>query len=151
MRRWILTALVGSVALFAACSYLTDFVIVNESDGPIIVRYEVKDYPGAFYPPEVPKVMPASELGERGKQWDAIQYELDEASRSVTTQLMPGQALRLTTIHHYSGHDDPIDAENFQIRRITVSGTRGELDLKGEQARTTFTRVSLTLYKLTYR
>lgn len=151
MRRLILMVLVGSLSLLAACSYLTDFVIVNESDGPITIRYEVKDFPGPFSPPVAPGVLPASQLSEDGQQWNPVQYELDEASRSVTTRLMPGQALRITTIHHYSGHDDPSDAENFQIRKITVSGSRGELNLTDELARTAFSKVARTLYTLTYK
>ena len=151
MRRLILIALAGSLFFLAACTYATDFVIVNESDSPITIRYEVKNYPGPFYPPVAPGVIPASELSEDGQQWNPVQFELDEASRSVTTRLMPGQALRIATMNHYTGHDDPNDAQNFQIYRITLSGTRGELNLTGEQARTTFAKVARTLYTLTYR
>lgn len=151
MRRFTVVVLVGCLCLFAACSYLTDFVIVNESDGPITVRYEVKDYPGPFSPPVAPGVVPASELSEDGQQWNPVQFEIDEASRSVTTRLMPGQALRIATLHHYTAHDDPNDAHNYQIRRIIVSGTHGELELTDEQARTTFAKVARTLYTLTYR
>jgi hypothetical protein len=152
MRRIILMVLVASLYLFAACSYMTDFVIVNESDGPITIRYEVKNYPGPFSPPEIPGTMPASELSSKGSQrWTPSQYELDETSRSVTTRLMPGQALRIATLHHYVGHKDPNDAQNYPISRIMVSGARGELSLAGEQARTTFSKVSAALYTLTYK
>ena len=150
MRRFIVIVLIGFFSLFAACSYVTDFVIVNESDGPITIRYEVKDFPGPLYPPVAPGVVAASQLSEHGKQWGPIEFELDEASRSVTTRLMPGQALRITALNHYSGHDHD-DAWKFQIRKIMVSGTRGELTLTDEQARTTFTKVSRTLYTLTYQ
>ncbi len=151
MRRLILMVLVGSLSLFAACSYATDFVIVNESDGPITIRYEVKNYPGPFSPPVAPGVVAASELSEDGQQWSPVQYELDAASRSVTTRLMPGQALRIATMNHYTGHEDPNDAQNFQISRISVSGQRGEVNLTGELARTTFSKVARTLYTLTYK
>lgn len=151
MRRFIGIVLLASVLLLAACSYMTDFVIVNDSDAAVTVRYEVKDFPGPFHLPLAPGVIAASELSEDRQQWDPVLFEVDETSRSVTTHLMPGQALRIATLHHYSGHDDPNDAQNFQIRRITVSGTSGELDLTGDQARTTFTRVARTLYTLTYK
>lgn len=151
MRRFIIVVLVGSLFLFAACSYATDFIIVNESDAPITIRYEVNDYPGPFDPPVAPGVVPASELSEDGQQWNPVQFELDEASRSITTRLMSGQALRIATMNHYSGHDDPSDAHKYQIRRITVLGTRGELELTGEQARTSFKKVARTLYTLTYK
>lgn len=151
MRRYITMVLVGCVCLLAACSYATDFVVVNESDGPITVRYEVKDFPGPFYPPTAPGVAAAADLSEDGQQWSPAQFTVDEASRSVTTQLMPGQALRIASMNHYSGHDDPNDAAKYQIRRIVVSGTRGELNLSDEQARTAFTEVAPTLYTLTYK
>ena len=130
---------------------MTDFVIVNESNGPITIRYEIKDYPGPFYPPDAPGVVPASQLSEVGQQWQPIQFDLDEVSRSVTTRLPPGQALRIATMNHYSGHNDPNDAQKYQIRRITMSGTRGELTFSDEQARSSFTKVARTLYTLTYR
>lgn len=150
MRILMAILLVGIVCLLGACSYMTDFVIVNKSDGPITIRYEVKEFPGPFYPPEAPAVVAASELSEDGQQWNLIKFEVDEASRSVTTHLLPGQAFRLATLHKYAGHDDPVDAEKFQIRRIILSGTRGELVLADQQARTAFTKVARTLYTLTY-
>jgi hypothetical protein len=151
MRRVILLALVGSLILLGACSYATDFVIVNESDTAIIVRYEVKDFPGPFYAPTTPGVLAASEVSGGGQQWTPTQFQLDEASRSVTTQLMPGQALLVARMNHYSGHDDPTDDYKYQIRRIVVSGTRGEVEFSGDQARTAFTRIARSLYTLTYK
>ena len=61
-------ALLGSLLLLGACSYATDFVIVNESDTAIMIRYEVKDFPGPFYPPTTPGVVAASELSEDGQE-----------------------------------------------------------------------------------
>lgn len=151
MRRVISMALIGSLLLFGACSYATDFVIVNESDTAITIRYEVKDFPGPFYPPTTPGVVAASELSEDGQNWTPTQFQLDEASRSVTAQLMPGQAFRVATMNHYSGHDDPTDTYKYQIRRIVVSGAHGDLEFTDEQARTAFTRVARSLYTLTYK
>ena len=151
MRRVILMALLGSLLLLGACSYATDFVIVNESDAAIIVRYEVNDFPGPFYPPTTPSVIAASELSEDGRQWTSTQFQIDEASRSVTAQLMPGRAFRVATMNHYSGHDDPTDDYKYQIRRIVVSGAHGKLEFTDEQARTAFTRVARSLYTLTYK
>lgn len=151
MRRVISMALIGSLLFLGACSYATDFVIVNESDTAITIRYEVKDFPGPFYPPTTPGVIAASELGEDGQKWTPTQFQLDEASRSVTAQLMPGQAFRVATMNHYSGHDDPTDTYKYQIRRIVVSGAHGNLEFTEEQARTAFTRVARSLYTLTYK
>lgn len=151
MRRVISMALLGSLLLLGACSYATDFVIVNESDTAIMIRYEVKDFPGPFYPPTTPGVVAASELSEDGQEWTPTQFQLDEASRSVTAQLMPGQAFRVATMNHYSGHDDPTDTYKYQVRRIVLSGANGELEFTDEQARTAFRRVARSLYILTYK
>lgn len=151
MRRVISMALLGSLLLLGACSYATDFVIVNESDTAIMIRYEVKDFPGPFYPPTTPGVVAASELSEDGQEWTPTQFQLDEASRSVTAQLMPRQAFRVVTMNHYSGHDDPTDTYKYQIRRIVLSGAHGELEFTDEQARTAFRRVARSLYILTYK
>ncbi|HSD48133.1 MAG TPA: hypothetical protein VLB87_16015 [Pyrinomonadaceae bacterium] len=152
MRRFVLLIVLGaSVISTAACSYVTDFVIVNESDAPVIVRYEATDGPGTFVPSVTPAVVPAADLSEDGQQWTPIEFQVDEASRAVITRLNPGQALRIATMNHYSGHNYPNDAYKYQIRRITVSGNRGELDLAGDQARTSFTEVARTLYTLTYK
>ena len=151
MRRVISMALLGSLLLLGACSYATDFVIVNESDTAIMIRYEVKDFPGPFYPPTTPGVVADSELSEDGQEWTPTQFQLDEASRSVTAQLMPGQAFRVATMNHYSGHDDPTDTYKYQIRRIVLSGAHGELEFTDEQARTAFRRVARSLYILTYK
>ena len=144
-------ALIGSLLLLGACSYATDFVIVNESDTAITIRYEVKDFPGPFYPPTAPSVVDAAKLDEHPREWTPTQFQLDEASRSVTTQLMPGQAFRVETMNHYSGHDDPTDTHKYQIRRIVVSGAHGESEFTDEQARRAFTRVTRSLYTLTYK
>ena len=152
MRRFVLLIVLGASVIFtAACSYATDFVIVNESDAPVIVRYEATDGPGPFAPSVTPAVVPAADLSEDGQQWTPTEFQVDEASRAVITRLMPGQALRIATMNHYSGHDYPNDAYKYQIRRVTVSGTHGELELFGEQARTGFTKIARTLYTLTYK
>jgi hypothetical protein len=76
MRCFIAVVLVGAVCLLTACSYTTDFVVVNESDAPITVRYEVKDFPGPFSPPTTPGVVAASELSEDGQEWKPVQLPL---------------------------------------------------------------------------
>ncbi len=151
MRSVVSIALLGSLLLLGACSYATDFVIVNESDMAIMIRYEVKDFPGPFYPPTTPGVVAASELREHGHEWTPTQFQLDEASRSVATQLMPGQAFRVARLHHYSGHDDATDTDKYPIRGIVVSGAHGNLEFTDEQARRAFTRVTRSLYTLTYK
>lgn len=140
--------LFGSICLLSSCSFTTDFVIINEWEGPITIHYELKDSPGPFSP-DAPGVVSAAELSDRS-QWMPVPFQVDQARRSVTVRLMPGRALRIATLSNYGGHDDPND-QKFEIRRITIVGPRGKVHLTDEQARRSFTKVAITLYTLTYK
>lgn len=150
-----LVALLLFGAGLSGCSYATDFVVVNDSGAPVEVRYQIKTYPGSFSPPVAPASMSASELTSKGnQQWTrltASRFQLDEANRTVIVQLSPQEALLVTTMHHYAGHDDPGDAQEFPIQQISVSGLHGETKFAGEQSRRSFTEISPALYTLTYK
>jgi hypothetical protein len=141
-------------AILAGCSYRTDFVVVNESASPIEVRYQVKNYPGSFASVVAPASISASELSPKGNQeWTRLtstRIRLDEPNRTVIVQLNPQEALLVTTMHNYGGHDDAGDAQEFPIQEINISGAHGEMKLAGEQARTSFAQISRALYTLTY-
>ena len=155
LRRLMLIALLGAVPVFSSCSYLTDFAVVNQTENPIVVVYKVKAYPGPFSPPVAPSTIPFSQLNVKGGQsWNRISAEhltVDEANRTVTVRVNSYEALLITTMHHYAGHDDKGDAEEFPITEISVSGIHGNMKLLGEQARTSFSKVSRALYTLTYK
>jgi len=150
-----LVALLLFAAGLSGCSYLTDFVVVNDSGAPVEVRYQIKNYPGTFSPPVAPASMSASELKSKGnQQWTTItssRFQLDEANRTVIVQLSPQEALLVTRMHNYAGHDNPADAQEFPIQQISLSGVHGETKFVGEQARRSFTEISSALYTLTYK
>ena len=139
----------------AACSYATDFVVVNRSAQPIVVRYKIKQFPGDFAPPDKPATIAASSLDSHGGQeWQLLssdRFQVDQATRTVTVNVASADALRIASLHNYSGHDDAWDANEFPIDEIMVSGGNGELKLNGPQALTIFTEVSRALYTLTYK
>jgi hypothetical protein len=155
MRFVFLLLLVGSCLLCTACSYFTDFVIVNSSAQPIDVRYKLKHFPGEFGLPDKPATITASNLDSHGGQeWKLLssdQFQVDQANRMVTVRVMPGDALRVTSLHNYRGHDDVADAQQFPIDEIIVIGASGELKMTGPPARTTFAEVSRALCTLTYK
>lgn len=150
----MLIALVGCALLFASCSFVTDFVVANQSDQAIEVRYKIRNYPGPFAPPVAPATIATSRLAAKGtKEWNELtrgQYRLDQENRTVIVQVMPGQALRIARMHHYMGHQEPGDAETFPIDEVILTGARGELKLVGQQARWMFSEISGVLYTLTY-
>lgn len=147
--------MVSSVSLFAGCSYITDFAVVNESDRPIEVRYRVKNYPGPFAAPVAPAVIATSQMSAKGgQQWSTLtadRYQLDQANRTVTVRVMPNEALLVADMHNYNGHGDPWDAKQFPIDEITIQGSGGEVCFRGSQSRTSFSEVSSALYTITYR
>jgi hypothetical protein len=154
VRRVLLIILfVPLVAALAACSYGSDFVVVNGSEQPAEVRYRVT---ASRHPVEgrtLAKTTTAR-LRSREQGWQeltAAQYELGRDG-SVTVRLMPGESLRVAAINDYEfGDDESRQAELFPIMELAVSGAEGELRLSGAQARKAFARESAQLYTLTYR
>jgi hypothetical protein len=156
--RWprvlLLTSLMGLALLFAACSYSTDFVVVNKSNQPIEIIYKVKKTPGPLASVNVIATADISAINSKEranwKQLSSTQYQLDQANGVVTVRLEAGKALRVTTMFHYFGHDDPQNAANFPIEYMNLTGPNGSLTLSGDQARVRFSKVSRVLYTLTY-
>jgi hypothetical protein len=147
--------LLGVVTLLSACSYATDFVVVNQSEKALDVQYRVKDFPGAFVLPEIPATVPSSQLSTKGsQQWSKLgseRYQVDPQNRTVSIRLLPGEALLVARIHNYAGHEDAWGAKEFPLSQLTVKGTNGEISLNNEQTRTSFSEVSKALYTLTYK
>jgi hypothetical protein len=129
--------------------------VINESDHLAEVRYKVKNFPGPFGPPVALATIVASQLSTGGdQQWKTLtsnQYQLYQESRTVIVRLEKHEALRVASMHKYGGHQDPQDAKDFPIEEISITGEAGEMSLKGQQARTTFSDVSRALYTLIYK
>ena len=146
--------LLASVVSLTACSYATDFVIVNDSTEVLKVEYRFKDFPGDFAP-AAPSIVPGSQLSSHGNQkWTRLesgQYQIEPNQRAVSVSIMPGQALLVCRMPGYGGHSEAWNAKEFPVDQITLNGTSGVLLLKGEVARTTFSEISRALYVLEYK
>jgi hypothetical protein len=130
MRSLLLFILALLALTFAACSYVTEFVVVNESGQPIEVRYKVKGPPVG--PPAfsaAPAKRDASQLGTRDRSlWKKLEpgeYRIDAENRTVTVVVLPHEALWVTSMHHYIGDEDPNDVANWPIEEISVTGADG--------------------------
>lgn len=144
-----------SLSLLVACSYATDFVVINESPESIEVRYRVKK--GSLGPITIagpPAIIPSSQLGSNGRlPWQQLsgdRLRVDEEQSTIVIELQPSEALRLTSLSGYGGHD-AADANHFSIEEIELNGSRGRVLLVGAQARRAFSKVSRALYTLTYK
>jgi hypothetical protein len=155
MRYILLISLTLMIFAFAACSYSTDFVVVNESNQPIQVRYKIKSAPGPLALTATPAKMDASELGTsdraRWQKLDPDQYQIDQENRTVTVSVSPHEALWVTSMFHYIGDEDPNDVADWPIEEIGVTGADGGVAFTGQKARKSFCYVSRVLYTLTYK
>ena len=148
-----------SVLTLAACSFSTDFVVINASGHPIEITYKIGDTgidPLSAVSP--PATLPASELGPR--EWQALsptQYVFDLEQRTLTLSLNPGVALR---IHQGAEWRESYTGENFIIKEVDIRGVNGEVFLKGDQVYKSFVPVPkafcaygppTTLLTLTYK
>ncbi len=153
MRRILLAVLLISVSLLAACSYMADFVVVNESDEPIEVRYKVGETSiDPFAVNGKPATLPASRLNASDRQWRELppaQYAFNRESRRVTAPLMPGEGLRVTRQKDWG--EGTIIEIKFPVEEINIRGAHGELTLTGDQVYKSFVIQSQTLCTLTYR
>ena len=150
MRGILLGLLIIFIVAHTACSYLTDFVVVNDSGQPLNIQFRVKDSRSLGENSSLAKIA-ISQLQNSDKQWQSLspaEYQVDQRTGMVMVHLMPGEGLRIAVMHHYTGN--PSDVENFPIEEITVAGASGELRVTGQQVLKAFSKVSMVLYTLTY-
>jgi hypothetical protein len=156
MRYTLLFLFTLLVLTFTACSYTTEFVVVNESDQPVEVRYKIKRFPNE--PPNLnaqPAKMDAAQLGSHDRQqWRRLnyyEYQVDQENRTITVVVMSHEALWVTNMFHYFGDEDPNDVASWPIEEISVTGADGGMMFTGQKARKSFSYVSRVLYTLTYK
>lgn len=144
------------VLLLTACSYSTDFFIINKSDSPIDVEYKVKIYPNNPVLNNVPSKIPISQLENKSKpgyQLEKLsnnQYQFDKETGVVKVQVMPREALWISSFPGY-GEYKYEHLEYFSIQEISIKGTEGEIKYTKRQTLGAFSKVSDMLYTLTYR
>jgi hypothetical protein len=146
-------ALLIAASLQVACSYISNFVVLNDSNKPIEVRYKIRD--SSYEPFQlVPEPGTASEsnLSRADNHWQPLSsqdYHL--GGRTVTLTVQPHEGLRVESIPNYPGHEDTSAADRFQIDEIIIAGGSGELRIHGEETRIKFVEQSESLYLLRYR
>jgi hypothetical protein len=156
MRRSLFLLIVAFAPAISACSYSTDFVVVNESGETIQVRYKMKRFPNQSSPltPRPAKIA-VSQITTRDKRaWRTLspdEFKVNEETRTVSVDVLPNEALWITSMFHYIGDEDPNDVAAWPIEEISLSGSAGSITFTGQEARKSFKYVSRVLYKLTYR
>jgi hypothetical protein len=133
---------------------VTDFVIANTSESPLAVSYVVN---GKSCPDDNVIIVPArkdvADLEEGDTRWQKLNptaYACDESSFVVTTTLPPNTALLVARVATYIGNAETFGNESFQVLRLELKGSKGEIALKGLQVVKAFRFVNKTLYVLHY-
>lgn len=154
----------GGAALLTACSWITTFVVVNDTDAPIQVVYRLKE--GGKLPPcpddyfvGKPRIRPresVDELAFRGADIPIAEYTCDSASRTVTLQLPPRQAVALFSVTGYTGHRTEQELQQYNyvsyaLESLRIRGRSGEMQYVGNQVTRDFAKNNVALYILTFR
>ena len=156
MRQAFLALLFLCTLAFAACSYSTAFVVVNDSDNPIQVQYTIKRRPGPLSSTETPVTIAASHVRNQYRsEWRSLsagEYQTSQTEQeiTVTVQVASHEALWVTSMFHYFGDDDPNDVASWPVTKISLTGVNGEMTFSGDKARKAFQYATRVLYTLTY-
>ena len=128
-----------------------------DSGRPIEVRYTIKCEAGVLSSTDAPVKIAASEATNRYRsQWRSLtptQYQIihTENAITITVQVMPQEALWVTSMFHYIGDDDPNDVASWPLDEITIRGAQGGMSFTGDKSRKAFEYVSRVLYSITYK
>jgi hypothetical protein len=151
MRRIALILLIVSTLLFAACSYINNFVIVNASDQPVEVRYKDMEITS---PDRAPLIKLSSQIHEQiaWQQLPSSRYKIDPENREVVLTLNPGEALLLEQCRPANGETEGnCETGDFLVEKIALIGAKGEINLRGDQVQRSFVAESKHTYTLTYK
>ena len=156
MSRRVKCLLVVLSVLLSSCSWVSNFVVLNQSNQPLQVTYKVKQSPyDVFQEIGKPAKKAAADLLDYERHWRVLdngEYSLSPEIRSVTVQVMPGEALRLEAIPNFSGYDrDGSGLKKIRIQEVLLNGAQGELLIKADEIPKGFIRNSESLYVLTYK
>lgn len=156
-RIWLPLFLIHLV-LYTGCSPYTDFVVVNESDNSVEIRYKVKkSTAGQLATSGIPATIDASKLRTYGgTEWKRLspgQYQFvdDPKVDVVMVRLSPKEALRLTTMRSEKDDMTCDGGPSFPVTEILITGANGKVELVGDRARTGFSKSSRTLCVITYK
>jgi len=137
MKRIVLLSLIlCSIILLSGCSYVDDFIIVNNSNGVIEIEYKWK---------EELHSSPYKFRFERfdGKTFNKLETidsftkeQIDSAEEKNIFQisLEPKQALRIHAISNFEDKDFDTKVDtSFRINFLSLKGINGSIELTGDQ------------------
>jgi hypothetical protein len=137
------------LSALSACSYMTDFIVVNDSGSPVEVRYTFK----AAHYSGPPAKKPLDKLDDDHTPWRKVpegEFSNDPGARAITVTLGPGEALRVFEGANWRSHGDRDDDDSFALDSVRITGANGVVEYEGRQAQYQFQWKDDSLYQLTY-
>ncbi len=165
-----LLLLLFAVCSIAGCSYITSFVISNESDGNLLISYTFETCETrtlAFWacpspsddscPQLIEDIIPAIHPVKGSKRlsqadWKNLErseFSYDTGTCTLKISLQPKMALRIALDLNYTGPDDII-ATIKAIKRLTLTSENESFSLGKAEIVKRFTKVSRILYVMRY-
>jgi len=147
MRKAALIILLAFVSLFTACSFRVQFIVVNDSDQPIEVRYQVDEYPD--HPIQQVGYPAIRSPDYEWRRLDDGEFKVDFETGTITVCVRPKEAL-LVRSKDASWVEDGVPPD-LSIKEIDITGAYGEITLRGRQVSSAFVREGKYSYALTYK
>ncbi|HEX8247240.1 MAG TPA: hypothetical protein VF599_03570 [Pyrinomonadaceae bacterium] len=145
MKRIFTGGLILSICLLSsACSFIVNFVVVNESAAPIEMEYtlSLEDYAvlQQMEAPPAENLMPAKmdlaawEGKFKQEAWQIMspdEYRFDAKTGKLKVKVAPGQAVKIlqtSSSVFFEGGD-----KRFQVKTLEISGESGKMFFEGLQ------------------
>jgi hypothetical protein len=143
MRNLLLAAIVFLGIASSSCSFIVDFVVVNQSDVPVEVTYTIS-LDGHYFPdnkPALPESYVPVIVGEkkwegrvRDDEWEiaaCYQQRFDGNTARINVKLFPGTVLRIARNSDRVLRDEGY--EDFAVKELTIDGANGSAAYKDRQ------------------
>ena len=135
----------------SGCSWLTSFVVQNNSKQKIEIEYSLCCQESRFwYSP--PKQVENSNFGYNKPNWNDIPEAVhfyDENKGIVTVSILPNHSVLVNTDINYMGYSKD---ENFffKLSALTIKSPEGKISFEGKELAKSFKKESKNLYVLKY-
>ncbi|MBA3028676.1 MAG: hypothetical protein KKF30_06065 [Proteobacteria bacterium] len=140
------------IAFFVSgCSWMTSFVVLNNSDLEIRIRYSLRSR-GTKYWYVPPKVVESTKLGSRGPNWNVIpdaNRSYDEGNGIVEITIPPKHAVLVAQNPIYLGYNKERSSE-IALVRLDIISPLGQITYAGDELAKAFMKRSDQLYILRY-
>lgn len=150
-QKLFLTIVLISLTLInSACSWFSEFVIINKSGEPIEIRLKYAPLSGE-------RNLRKTNLDNKGKiideNWQQLapeEFQDNKPEEIVTLKLAPNEAVLVAEELNYTGHNSG-NADFFKIKSLDIKGTRGAIHLEDKQVLMQFKEENESLYTIIYQ